>query len=191
MVLLVEKQIKKPKLKEFSWKVKRKQIAENKGVEKLIKALYFDFIERLPEFPSDNSKYMIGPRVSEIITKVTNKYVDSVRVVEITINENIYVFNFKQNGISMKDGDYCTLGDLHLIHSDRKIFGIHLHLDCDRYFSNWITGDITAFIDGFWIEEFRDLHEMFCEDRMELCNRNRNEDEIKKTKQLKSDFGID
>lgn len=173
---------------------KRKAIAEDKQVKKLITELYFGSIKNYPSlFSNDYFKSM--RHQSAILSKAQNQNLKNhtngskeKTVIEITLRDRDYKFAIEQHSSSMPD-EYCTRGLLELYMDNQRILAVKLSLD-GKYSYNieWKPFDIIAFIDGDWIEDFCVLKNAIEADKNEAAQR-RAEDPMK-TAELKRNFGI-
>jgi CheY-like chemotaxis protein len=173
--------------------LKRKQIAKDKGVPELIFQLYF---KSLVYFPKWIESYREG--VPTIVESAQSESLGEKEVVTVAFSSKTYRFEFTTRSFSTPDSD-CESGLLELFADRNKLFGIKairtLRMwDVDPEMaagladSEWSVVDISAFIDGDWIEDFRHLREAIQD--AERLRQIRAAEDPKKVQQLKRDFGI-
>jgi hypothetical protein len=74
--------------------------------------------------------------------------------IEATIRGNRYVFTFREITTSMPDGEPFTYGQLHVDFQGRKVMAIDCTCEQGESVARmWTPGDVSAFIEGLWIDE--------------------------------------
>lgn len=162
---------------------KRKKIAEEKGVAPLIVHLYFGKLQYYPNWIEQNGNY-----VPKLLTEATAEKKGEKEIMTINLSGKIYRFEFSQHTFSTPD-DYVTHGLLELFSNDKKCLGLNLSLEHGTYDSEWRPFDISAFIDGEWIDDFRNLREEIQQN--DKLREQQEAEDPKKVQELKNNFGID
>ena len=111
--------------------------------------------------------------------------------IEGTIRGNRYVFTFREITTSMPDGEPFVYGQLHVDFQGRKVMTI----DCtceqgDSEARMWTPGEVSAFIEGPWVEE---LNFVFADvTRLHEERNRRAQEEARKQEltNLKKNFGL-
>lgn len=166
---------------------KRKQRAEELGITDLIERLYFYKLMYYPHWLK-NDRESICSLVTDAAELEDETKEGTITKTTIIINNMEYAFSFKECDFSSPDGKYAY-ADLELAANGKRVLALALSSECSEYGFNWKTFDVEAFIEGDWIEEFRQLKKVM---EMEEKERERKQKESpEKIKQLKEDFGID
>jgi hypothetical protein len=111
--------------------------------------------------------------------------------IEATIRGKRYVFTFREITTSMPDGEPFTYGRLNLDFQGQKVMAI----DCtceedDSEARTWTPGDVSAFIEGLWVEE---LNFVFADViQLHQARNRRAQEETRKQElaDLKKNFGL-
>ena len=132
---------------------KRKQRARESGV---ISSAFNLFRNDLLHYEawSKNRPDIVHPEIrindkSRVVTRG-----DWCERVEATIRGNRYVFTFREITTHMPDGEPFTYGQLHVDFRGRRVMAIDC--TCEQGESEarmWTPGDVSAFIEGLWVEE--------------------------------------
>jgi hypothetical protein len=94
----------------------------------------------------------------------------------------------------MPNGESMTFGDLEIFFNDKKVLGMDAsQTEYDKYGcgGEWSLSSVTAFIEGDWIKDFKEL------EKSSRVNDKKNEEEyeqkrvIDEAERLKKDFGIE
>ena len=111
--------------------------------------------------------------------------------IEATIRGNRYVFTFREITTSMPDGEPFTYGHLHVDFQGRKVMAIDCTCEEDESAGRiWTPGDVSAFIEGLWVDE---LNFVFADvTRLHEERNRRAQEEAKKQEltNLKKNFGL-
>jgi hypothetical protein len=138
-----------------------------------------------------NSPHLVHPEIRIDDKKRNVARGEFSERIEATIRGNRYVFTFFEITTSMPDGEPFTYGHLHVDFQGRKVMTIDCTCQEDESAGRvWTPGDVSAFIEGHWIDElnfvFADVTRLH-----EECNR-RALDEARKQElaKLKKNFGL-
>jgi hypothetical protein len=169
---------------------KRKQRARKSGV---IASAFNLFRNDLLHYEgwSKNRPELVHPeiRISDKKRVVTRG--DWSERIEATIRGNRYVFTFREITTHMPDGEPFRYGQLHVDFQGSKVMTIDC--TCEQGESEartWTPGDVSAFIEGIWVEE---LNFVFADVTRLHEERNRRAlDEARKQElaNLKKNFGL-
>ena len=136
---------------------KRKKIAKDKGVDKLISDLYFSSIEYFPSWIKNNKEddgvWLIVTEASRSKEKDEKKNRDK-KITEIVLNGGKYKFVFEENSFTTPDNDYHIHGLLELFLYEKKVLALNTAFEHSDYDSTWSCFGIEAFIDGDWVNDF-------------------------------------
>jgi len=173
---------------------KRRRIAEERGIKDLIFDLYF---KRVKFFPTriKSSRDLVPKLVESALSAKEGER----EILTLSFSGKTYRFEFSTRAFSTPDSD-CESGLLELYTSEKKVFGVEtirtLRMwGVDREMAEamadgeWGAADISAFIDGDWVDDFKHLQETIQEDNR-LRELRRAEDP-ERTQRLKDDFGIE
>ncbi len=111
--------------------------------------------------------------------------------VEATIRGNRYVFTFREITTSMPDGEPFTYGQLHVDFQGRKVMAIDCTCEQGESVARmWTPGDVSAFIEGPWVDE---VNFVFADvTRLHEERKRRSHEEARKQEltNLKKNFGL-
>lgn len=169
---------------------KRKERARQSGV---ITSAFTLYRRNLPHYDAwaTNCPHLLHPGV-----KVTNKTRtgtprESVERIEATIRGNSYVFTFRESTTYMPDGEPYTFGYLDVDFEGQRVMTIDCGCNDEEYVGRtWYTGDVSAFVEGPWIDE---LNSVFTEvTHLHEENNKRSNEKSKKeeVEKLRRNFGL-
>jgi len=180
---------------------KRKKIAKEKGLDRLITHIYFKYLDHFFRWSTESIKDYFKdsyPDVLRLLTEINevenfneNNSDSKFKSICLNLNEKQYRFDFRERSFFTPD-EYCTHGLLELHEGNKKLLALNLSLDwpdnayCDP---EWRPYDFVAFIEGEWIGDFEALKQAIL-----LDNENkaiREAENPSKTELLKRNFGIE
>jgi len=165
---------------------KRKRAAREIGVDKLISDLYFSQIQYYPSWIQHSRDY-VPDEISQA-TESGSKKEDAEKVIEITLFDKKYTFEFGSKSFSLPDGENTTHGDLTLYENEKKVLKLNCSLNYDEICSEWRPFDIEAYIEGNWIGCFTKLKEIIKEKKEQKEIQGAEDPDL--VKKMKENFGI-
>ena len=163
---------------------KRKLRAKQLGIPKFMPDLYY-YISNYPRWIKDsNNRSLVCPLVTEAVDlseKGTVTGSDDVELIKIRLKGKEYLFSLKQEFYEGEKGEL-----LELFHNDKKVLSLQM-------FSKRRERRIIAFIEGEWIEDFRQLKMNIENEEKEKINKDMASGEkgISALNKLKQNFGIE
>ena len=168
---------------------RRKERALKSGVV----ANAFNLYQRdLPYYDSwaRNCPHLLHPGIKVANKTRTSAQNESVERIEATIRASKYVFTFRQKTMSMPDRE-LTYGFLDVDFQGQRVMTIDCTCEDDQYAGRiWRPSDVSAFIEGPWVDE---LNVIFAEvARLHDEDSKRKQDRAKKAEleKLKKGFGL-
>ena len=161
---------------------RRKELAKSKGVMEIGK-LYYSKLRFFPHWIKNKVGYTSSLVTSAIeeLDKESNK----VRT-KLAFNNREFVFTFSRNSFYTPDGEMNNHGDLELSVDGKDVLALSMAEHNYEYFSEWITFDVDAFIDGDWLGDLQDLEKRLTEEE----NKAKKKLEFEKLEKQKEKFGI-
>lgn len=138
---------------------KRKDRAKQLGVDKFMGKLFND-LRCYPKWFVSNKEYT--PLITDARSLENEKRGDDVwGKWQITLKGNNYIFAFKDYPLSTSRGVYGHNGKFEVWKDDTKVLALDITLGTDPYQlkQEWSAFDIEAFIEGEWIQDFRELYD--------------------------------
>ena len=169
---------------------KRKERARRSGVITSAFKLYRDHFPYYDAWAT-NCPHRLHPEVKIRNLMGTELGRFKLCPIEATIRGHSYVFTFRQRSIGLPDGDEFTIGNLDVNFQGQRVMTIDCKRSDDTYSGRtWYTNDVSAFIEGPWIDElnsvFADVTRLHEED---LQNREE-QDKKDEIANLKKNFGL-
>jgi hypothetical protein len=169
---------------------KRKERARRSGVITSAFKLYRD------DFPYYDAWATNCPRLLHPEVTVSNIMGNKLGIyrfcpIEATIRGHSYVFTFRQRTIPLPDGEEFTIGNLDVNFQGQRVMTIDCGCSDEEYTGRtWYTNDVSAFIEGPWIDElnsiFADVKHLHEEDR----KRRGEQDKKEEIANLKKNFDL-
>jgi hypothetical protein len=168
---------------------KRKERAQQSGAITSAFNLYHYELRHYDVW-AKNCPHLLHPEI-----KVTQKLQArgpsaSDELIDATIGGNEYFFKFRERSTYLSDGELGELavhGYLDVDFQGQRVMTIDCGTDGDGH---WYTGDVSAFIEGPWIDElnsvFADVRHLHEEDNKRLQEQRKKEE----TEKLKKNFGL-
>lgn len=111
--------------------------------------------------------------------------------IEVTIRGNRYVFTFLEITTSMPDGEPFTYGRLTVDFQGHKVMAIDCTCEEDEPDAKtWTPGDVSAFIEGIWVEELNFIFADVTQLHHERNRRAQEEARKQELTDLKKNFGL-
>lgn len=111
--------------------------------------------------------------------------------IEATIRGNRYVFTFREVTTSMPDGEPFTYGRLNLDFQGQKVMAIDCTCEEDESEARtWTPGDVSAFIEGLWVDELNFVFADVTQLHQERNRRVQEEARKQELTDLKKNFGL-
>jgi hypothetical protein len=168
---------------------RRKQRARESGIITSVWKLNEDL--RYYDAWAVNCPDLVHPAVN--VTSKTEKvdHDDSVERIEVKIRGKSYAFVFREHSTVMDDGEYLKWGHLDVEYESNRVITVDCAYQDDRYAAGtWTTGDVSAFIEGPWVQELNSV----CADVSKLheeFNRVQKErGDLEELEKLKKNFGL-
>jgi hypothetical protein len=169
---------------------KRKQRARQSGVITSAFKLYRDDLRHYEAW-AKNCPELLHSAIEILDMKNTVGQGETVNRIEAIIRGNRYVFTFRERSIHMPDGEESGYGYLDVDFQGNRVMTINCESNDQEYRGRtWYTGDVSAFIEGPWIEElnlvFADVTNLNGEHTKKRQEQNRK----KEIESLKKNFGL-
>jgi len=168
----------------------RKEHARESGV---ITSAFNLYHRNLPYYDAwgTNCPHLLHPAVKVTNKTRTNSRTEALERIEATIRGNSYAFTFRECTTFMPDGEPYTYGYLDVDFEGQRVMTIDCRCEDDKYAGRtWSPGDVSAFIDGPWVDELNlistdvaHLHEEDSKRRQERANK-------AELERLKRNFGL-
>ena len=161
---------------------RRKEVARSKGVMEFGK-LYYSKLRLFPHWIKNN----VGYPASLVTSAVEEQDAQTKKVrTKLTINNREFVFTFDRRSFYTPDGELNNHGDLELSVDGQHVLTLSMAEQQYEYFSEWITFDIDAFIDGAWVNDLQNFEKRLIEEENK-AKKKREHEELEKQK---AKFGI-
>ena len=158
----------------------KKQKAQEMKLPELLSALYHNQIKHYPNWINDESaRDKVCPLVTEAVSLDSGK-------IKISLKGKEYVLLFKKNKTFASHGKFHCEATMQLFARDKKVLTFNVATSDQHLLAQWTPSDVESFIEGEWIDDFKQLQEHIESDE-------RTKDIIykrKKLEELKSDFGL-
>ena len=173
---------------------KRKKIAEERGIKDLMFELYFNKLKYFPNWIKSSRDY-----VPKVVESARSGKEDEKEILTLLFGGKTYRLEFSTRRFSTPDSD-CESGLLELFTGQKKVFGIKTIRTLRMWGvepemaeamadGKWGVTDISAFIDGDWVDDFEHLQEAIQEDNR--LREIRRAEDPENTKRLRNGFGIE
>jgi|GEM_PF-2918558 len=159
----------------------KKQMAKEMKIPEMFEKLYHTQIRYYPAWIKDNR---FREHVCSLVTDAEDLGDGRIK---IRLKENDYVFAFKKENIFNQEGKLYLRAKMELFLNDKKILGLHMVNTGQMLATKWRSSDIEAFIEGDWINDFKQLHQQI---EVEATKRVK-EDKKEKLDKIRKDFGLD
>ena len=160
---------------------KRRARAFELGIPKLIGGLY----ATLRFYPAWQRNVATGDHVCTLVTDIVSH---GERGVGFTLLGKMYKLEFRRKPNYLPDDDDgMEFADLDLFCNSKKVLSLRMVLD--SLHPEWSAVNVSAFIEGEWIDDFRTLRERMEKEKAEREQRDRCNPE--RLNALKKDFGIE
>ena len=177
---------------------KRKKIAKEKGLDRLITHIYFQYLDYSFRWTSESIKNYFKEsyqnvldllkEVNEVESLTPKDSNEKTKSINLLLNNKQYRFNFKKEEIYWCN-EYYVHGHLELFEVNKRLFALDLSDDYKYGSSDWRPFSIVAFIEGDWINDFESLKEAILLDNQNKAIREA--EDHSKTEFLKKNFGIE
>jgi hypothetical protein len=159
---------------------KTKQKAKKMRIPELLNTLYHEYIRYYPDWLNNVSAHQ---QVCSLVTEAVQ--IDRNKI-KINLRGKDYLFYFKMENIhGPKDKFYCK-GTMEISLGDKKVIKFNASAINQLNLTSWVTTDIESFVEGDWIDDFKNLQQ-------QIDSETRNRDILyrrKRIDQLKNDFGL-
>jgi hypothetical protein len=165
---------------------KRKERARQTGAITSAFNLYRDELRHYDAW-AKNCPHLLHPEIEVTQKLQASGPSASDELIDATIRGNDYFFKFRERSTYLPDHELYVHGYLDVDFQGQRVMTIDCGTDDDGH---WYTGDVSAFIEGPWIDElnavFADVRRLHQEDN-KLLQEQRRKEEIEK---LKKNFGL-
>lgn len=140
--------------------------------------------------------------VCELVTQVRDlgqtseeswRGTNTTKSMQITLRGKDYILKFTEKPFETPDGESHVSGSVEVYVGEKKVAGIRVFRSYGRFSGgdhDWSVMDVEAFIDGDWLEDFRQLRDRIKEEDEERKKDNERRSDAEKTEKLKRDFGL-
>lgn len=180
---------------------KLKEKAKELELPTLFTKLFHTKICYYPKWITDEQR---RKNVCSLITQAIQsirqtEYGENIDQIKITLKGKEYTFTFRRYDFDTPDGEGHTNGELILYHNDKKILAMTMGYyaqSFDEYDSSLINGwsipsDVSAFVDGEWVSDFRELARKIRAEDEAKEQQEEHQKKIEQADKLKKDFGIE
>lgn len=141
---------------------KRRERAKKLGVPELITKEYHDHIKYYPSWIKDNkNRESVYPLITDAVKlkpEKSDEEDDGKERIKITLNGKNYIFSYKEHSFTLPDDEWCNTGDLELYQENKKVLSLSISIEYEKIVGSiFHPSEIKAFIEGDWINDFKDL----------------------------------
>ncbi len=169
---------------------KRKQRARQSGI---INSAFTLYRNNLPHYDAwaTNCPNLIHPMVKVINKTRTRNRDETAERIEATVRGNNYVFTFRERTMVMPDGEAWHHGYLDVDFQGQRVMTIDCDCKEEEYIgSTWSTGDVSAFVEGPWVEEINKIFDEIRHLHDEHSKRAQEQAKKEELEKLKKNFGL-
>jgi hypothetical protein len=110
---------------------------------------------------------------------------------EIFFGDKVYTFAFRESSNVMPDSEVWTSGHLEIKSEGSQLLEIYCVAEDDRYMgTTWSVSDVTAFIEGVWVEEINRFAQQVFSLAGQKSARSREDSKQRELEKLKNRFGL-
>ena len=135
--------------------------------------------------------HLLHPAVKVANKSRTNTPNESVERIEATIRGSSYAFTFRERTTFMPDCEPFTRGYLDVDFKGQRVMTIDCRCEDDKYAGRtWSPGDVSAFIDGTWVDELNLISTDVAHLHEEDSKRRQEQAKKAELEKLKRNFGL-
>ena len=160
---------------------KKKKVVRAKRIPELLYKLYNNQIKYYPQWiKNDEARQLVCSLVTDAARLPDGR-------IKINLKGKEYAFLFKKNVFPDHKGNSCVQATMELFKNDKKVLGLNTSPTNQMTLSSWISSEVQAFIEGDWIDDFKQLQRQieYETEAREASSRHQSIEKIKR------DFGID
>jgi hypothetical protein len=166
---------------------RRKERAKRSGIITSTFGLYKDTLH----YSDTESRSCPHPQITVTKKTETRDRSGDCERIEATIQGHSYIFTFRESTTVMPDGEPFTTGDLGVDFQGRRVMTIDCGCEDERYVGRaWYARDVSAFIEGPWVDELNFVFAYLTAMREERAKESREEAKKRDLEKLKRNFGL-
>lgn len=142
---------------------RRKKIAKQKGLDKLLSAVYHDTINHYPAWITNqrNKRWVLPEVVSANKLEKFKEKKSSLDGVEFVIGNKNYKITEEKRYNNYVRGDDSTYCDIDLYLNDKKIFAISESVHYGEWATDYSPFSVNAYASDEWVEDFIKIKEHY------------------------------
>jgi hypothetical protein len=169
---------------------KRKQRARDLKIVDNVFKLYQEHLRHLNS-DFDHDKNSMPSSVTRVVASSRRSRGDSVKKTEIVLAEKTYTFSFTESSMVMPDNEVWTSGQLAIESEGMQMLELRCSAEDERYVGRtWHVSDVTAFIEGAWVEEINRFAQQVFSLAGQRAAKFEDERKRKELEELKRKFGL-